>query len=182
MNCVVWRRACVVTWESLTSQWFFVSVGSGIYWKTLKLNEMNSTYFRYSSRHARSPEFVARTMIIDTSLRHRRSEVGMNCTFPSNFLSKMLSHKNVSFSLSLCVRLFIFVCVFCNISLSSGCSLDSPSKFNCFIYFVHVCFFAIFGGTCLLCKDMHLLIYTQRMILFTRFVSRCCYIELRFSH
>lgn len=36
------------------------------------------TYFKYSSRQARSPELVARTIIIETSLKHLRMEFGIN--------------------------------------------------------------------------------------------------------
>lgn len=46
------------------------------------------TYFRYSSLQARSPEFVARIIIIDASLRHLLSEDGINCTFYSNRITE----------------------------------------------------------------------------------------------
>lgn len=56
---------------------------------------LTATYFKYSSRHARSPEFVARTMIMDTSLKHRLNEVGINCIqFYSELFDKIVFFEN----------------------------------------------------------------------------------------
>lgn len=63
-----------------------------VYGKNINSKRMLITYFKYSSRQARSPELVARTIIIDTSLKHRRMVFGikrsMSCFMVFVYLSQ----------------------------------------------------------------------------------------------
>lgn len=87
---------------------------SGHYLKTREVTEATKrrTYFKYSSLHARSPEFVARTIIIDTSLRHLLNEVGINCTVSNRVVhtKEMGDQMNFVYTPPAVVCVCLFVC------------------------------------------------------------------------